>query len=419
MAAVLITLCAYLHVSLSSAQNSSSVPLTSDYQIRISQDGVNGLLKGYSGEIKQSLLETTLPAISSEGIDTQPSYFDHFHHNDVSIEFNPENQSIVLTLGNISGSIHSFDFVAKQHGLFTEVKCKGSTQPSFKDWRFEFLTKLSIVDQCELQFQIDEDSVRIDKGTQDFAYSFEDPLCESMVDVFDLLFNVKEEVVNDFVQQIPTLMIDVIKYELDRLLPDAHFFNTQSLGVTQTANQSLIGLCYNLAIIDEDNNLFIGIDFIYNEVKTPTSNSNATAKPSVLSSEYAVNGDISVESWILLGIMVAGLLIGNCCTVCFLKCSGRLKGDLLCCKQERIQEEIHVDNGVLMDDTSTKKNHGNHALSVEMAAGHKQTNHAQAVASTSNLQDMETYRDSGDDEDDPEVPISPQDSDLTNTNVAV
>ena len=342
-----------------------------DYELRVSENGITDIINAFASELDAYVLGTKIPAISSPGIDTQPSYFTAFGHDELSIDFQEEQQTVMIELKNVTGSLHKFDFVAKQPGIFTTVKCKGSTEPSFSNWSFYLSAQLTVNESCLMDVVVDDDALQISQGQVDFDYDFEDNICDSMIKAFSFAFNLEQEVIDDFIYQLPTLIVKVLKQEIERLLPNTQNFQTSTLGVS--SNGQNIGICYLYIDIMNNADLVFGIDFLFND----TISSNMTSisqRLQTVSSEYEIGGDISVEVYILIAIIILGLLIGMCCMSIILLCSGQLEYIACsCCSiatkiQQYNNELVPTNTPIAVELTDCTKSSGNNLTNTHTIA---------------------------------------------------
>ena len=83
-----------------------------------------GILRRLSSKISQNVLQ--IPSISSPVLDTEPTQFSVFEFGDLILDIDADSQSLVLSIPSLNASLFEFDFVLKQRGLFSNLRCQGS-----------------------------------------------------------------------------------------------------------------------------------------------------------------------------------------------------------------------------------------------------------------------------------------------------
>lgn len=235
--------------------------------IKISEPAINRLMPVFTPIFSTVIMDVEIPSISSSGLDTQPSYFDSFEHDDLVFVFNETDNSLLVEVSGVSGSINAFDFVAKQSGIFTEMKCRGNTAPQFTNWTFSLQFQLLINGSCQLEIMIDDDAIEIIPGDLSLNFEFENGLCNTVMDTVEKSVDLEAEVSDLMVNQLPPMMSRMLKREVDAMLPSADLFEHQDFGLQSNGT---IDICYMLTYMEEDR-LIMGIDFVFDGKETERS----------------------------------------------------------------------------------------------------------------------------------------------------
>ena len=309
---------------------------TYQYQLQISQDGMNNLKQHFQPLLDQMIKSQIIAPIHSHDFDTHSIEIQSFHYDEISIKLDETSQTINLCINNFNLELKEFDFSAHKRVTFVKVTCGGSLRPRFDNWSFHFQIRIHNTDSCELALDLDEASIQITRGNVDLHKHFNQGVCKAVFDVFDFLFDVEADIINQQINKIPHMVRDAMQRKLDKILPQTqriqYYTNDIYTSNIEAADEhDIIGICYKEADILDDK-LIIAVDFMFDALRLNMTRHNAAALSDIhgIDEGYEKEDDLS-GFWILFGLCSGSFLCGGCCVCvgCFMckKCGCMFAND--------------------------------------------------------------------------------------------
>merc|ERR1712087_92126 len=105
------------------------------------------------------------------------------------------------------------------------------------------------------------------------------------------------------------------------MLPSSESFDVEDFGLESNGT---IDVCYMVSYV-QGAKLLMGVDFVFDgegihSDDDDVNNNTDTFEMSV--DGYELSGALTIEICVLLGIIIIGFAIGNCCMMCILQCTG-------------------------------------------------------------------------------------------------
>ena len=192
-----------------------------DYQIIISQCGVNKLTQHLIPILKQEIMSVIVPSqiIETDDIKLEIDQLtiNNFSIHNITVSFDQNQQKITMNIINMNLKINRFKFIASKDILIIDVSCAGYLTPEFLNWNISMTFNTSTTN-CSIFVNLIEHLTIIQQGIINLNQEIEGGVCAVGYNIADIFVDIEQLIQNQIIKSIPTMINNEMQSQINSFL---------------------------------------------------------------------------------------------------------------------------------------------------------------------------------------------------------